>query len=90
MQESIKAKIGILILDDQPMWQVTTEEICKEILQSLFEDKDKNKKVSSLANFFVASNVKRAREILLESEVHLLLLDKDLGVDKDKRKISPN
>ena len=88
MQESIKAKIGILILDDQPMWQVTTEEICKEILQSLFEDKDKNKKVSSLANFFVASNVKRAREILLESEVHLLLLDKDLGVDKDKKKIS--
>ncbi len=85
-QQTLNPKINILIVDDQPMWQITTEEICVEILQSLFGDK--KSKINNVAKFFMASNIEKAKEILLENEVHLLILDKDLGVDRHKKKIS--
>ena len=78
------SKIKILILDDEPLWQVTTEETCQEILESL----PGCQKLKDLARFFVASNVVEAKQILSDNEIHLLLLDKDLGVDSKGKKIS--
>lgn len=81
------SKIHILILDDQPMWQVTTKEMCTDILLSIFSNDSTDLKKNK-AQFFIASTVDQAKEILNENQIHLFLLDKDLGVDKSGQKIS--
>ena len=83
-KQSSNPKIQILILDDEPMWQVTTEEACKEILESLHA----GQKLKDLFRFFTASNVFEAKQILSENEIQLVLLDKDLGIDSKGEKIS--
>lgn len=80
------AKIKILILDDELMWQMTTEEMCTDILRTIFSDR--NLTTNNTIQFFKASTVETAKEILCENEIQLFLLDKDLGLDKNKKKIS--
>ncbi|MFZ3230240.1 MAG: sigma 54-interacting transcriptional regulator [Pseudobdellovibrio sp.] len=79
-------KIHILILDDETMWQLTTEEMCKDILSTIYSDR----KMPSKENFkfFIVSTVDAAKDILDKNEIHLFLLDKDLGQDQNKNKIS--
>ena len=83
-QQSSNSKIQILILDDEPMWQITTQEACKEILETLHG----GQKLKDLVRFFTASNVHDAKQILSDNEIQLLLLDKDLGIDSAGEKIS--
>lgn len=80
------SKIHILILDDEVMWQITTEEMCKDILRSVYSDR----KMISKDNFkfFIATTVDEAKKILDNHEIHLFLLDKDLGFDQNKNRIS--
>ena len=80
------SKIHILILDDEVMWQITTEEMCMDILRSVYSDR----KMISKDNFrfFIATTVDDAKEILDNHEIHLFLLDKDLGFDQNKIRIS--
>lgn len=79
-------KIQILILDDESMWQMTTEEMCKDIFRGLLSDR----KLTGEDNFkfFFASTPDEAKGILIENKIHLFLLDKDLGLDQNKKKIS--
>lgn len=60
------------------MWQTTTQIMCKEILSTLFPSQE-SPKVS--VKFFVASTVEEASFVLRENQIHLFLLDKDLGTD---------
>ena len=62
------SKIHILILDDEVMWQITTEEMCKDILRSVYSDR----KMISKDNFrfFIATAVDEAKEILDNHEIH--------------------
>lgn len=80
------AKIQILILDDEKMWQTTTQKMCVEVLNSIFPSESDGPKLSP--KFFVASTIEDAKEILLENQIHLFLLDKDLGTDGSGRKIN--
>lgn len=80
------AKIQILILDDEKMWQITTQKMCVEILNSIFLSDDNEAKVSP--KFFIASTIEEAKEILLDNQVHLFLLDKDLGTEQSGNKIN--
>jgi DNA-binding NtrC family response regulator len=79
-------RIHILIVDDQLMWRTTTEKICTDILASLFAEKAISAK--DAAKFFLASTVEEAVQIMNDVNIHLLLLDKDLGVDIENRKIT--
>ena len=83
-KQSSNSKIQILIVDDEPMWQVTTEQVCQEILESIHG----GQKLKNLFRFFIASNVNEAKQILSDNEIQLLLLDKDLGIDSKGDKIS--
>lgn len=80
------AKIQILILDDEKMWQTTTQKMCVDVLNSIFPNGENGPKGSS--KFFVASTVEDAKEILLENQIHLFLLDKDLGTEESGKKIN--
>jgi DNA-binding NtrC family response regulator len=78
--KSRAVKINILILDDEKMWQFTTQKLCTEILNSIFESKAESAKV--ILKFFIASTIDEASAILVDNQIHLFLLDKDLGVDQ--------
>lgn len=80
------AKIQILILDDEKMWQTTTQKMCVDVLASIFPCKDESPKIAP--KFFVASTIDEAKEILLENQIHLFLLDKDLGTEVSGKRIN--
>lgn len=80
------AKIHILILDDEKMWQTTTQKMCIEVLSSIFPENAGGPKIAP--RFFIASTVDQAKEILLENQIHLFLLDKDLGTTESGKKIN--
>ncbi len=82
----ISKNIQVLIIDDEPMWQTTTEGMCRKIFSKLVEEKTLNS--TDQINFLCASNVTDAKDLLADSKIHLVLLDKDLGVDKKGKKLN--
>lgn len=82
----IPKKVQVLIIDDESMWQVTTEGMCRKILTSLFNENKLN--LQERVTFFTASTISDAKNILSENKIHVVLLDKDLGLDADGKKLS--
>lgn len=82
----MSSKINILILDDEKMWQITSQKMCVDVLASIFPQTNESPKI--LAKFFIASTINEAKEILLDQQIHLFLLDKDLGIDESGKKIN--
>lgn len=80
------AKIHILILDDEKMWQTTTQKMCVDVLTSIFPRTNESPKIAP--KFFVASTIAEAKEILLDNQIHLFLLDKDLGTEDSGKRIN--
>ncbi len=80
------AKIQILILDDEKMWQTTTQKMCIDVLNSIIPNGKDIQKISP--KFFIASTLEEAKEILMDNQIHLFLLDKDLGKKESCEKIN--
>ena len=78
--------LHIGVLDDQPMWRTTTVTLCSDILTGFAAEKGKS--INEIAKFHLAANVDEATDLLNNQRIHLLFLDKDLGVDSEKNKIS--
>lgn len=91
MAKSVSAEskntINVLILDDQNMWLETTRVNCELLFDEI---KRESESFSSDAevHYFLCQTADEATAILSETLIHLMLLDKDLGVSSDGKKIS--
>lgn len=82
----ISRNIQVLIIDDEPMWQSTTEGACRKIFSKLLEEKQQ--RFEDQVKIICVSTIDEAKSILDDQKIHLVLLDKDLGIDETGKKIN--
>lgn len=91
MAKSVSAEskntINVLILDDQRMWLETTRINCEAIFEEIKRESESFSSESAV-EYFLCETVDEATEILSETLIHILFLDKDLGESSAGEKIS--
>lgn len=91
MAKSVSAEskntINVLILDDQREWLETTQVNCEMLFDEIKRESESFNSDADV-QYFPCQTVDEATAVLSETLIHLMLLDKDLGVSSDGKKLN--